>query len=217
MSDDRARNLADPFEVDARRHPLVTMQFALLTRLDEARARKDKAAQAELARELAVTGAKVSALERDYRAAMAAACKTARAERNDDVRVEKLLDAFELCAQTQALALEAFMDKGCLDIAIKHKRALVADLAAMKPDRLLALGKFLDHPVDNVRASAAAHLHFHELMCERTLAMLNDIAKNSKSIVAHMTAKFAITPAEWRNPPGGEDVAERNDFPNPGY
>ena len=193
-------------------HERVVTRLTLLDELAKAKNQNDEDAQREILGKIRANELVLQPLCREQRASMTAACNDARAETNDEVRVEKLLKAFELCAQTHVLAAEHFFDNDGINAAIEHKRALVADLAAIQPDGRLALSKFLDHPNDSVRASAAAHLLFHKLLRPRVRDILNHIDRYSDSLTAQLTANFSVMPPEWRKPPGGEGLAERNDF-----
>lgn len=124
---------------------------------------------------------------------MAAALERAHTARDDDMRVAKLVQAFETCALIQVTAEDDFDDSETANRAIAHKHAIVATLDAVGNGRRDALVPLLDSPFAGVCASAGAHLLNLGLLHERVIALLQEIEREVAGS-AGWTAFWALSP-----------------------
>lgn len=179
----------------------VLAKHALTEELDAALAAGDAATQCIVAAKLAAAARAVHAAQAEQRAAMAAALERVHAARDDDMRIAKLVQAFETCALIQVTAEDDFDDSETANRAIAHKHAIAATLDAIGNGRRDALASLLDSPFAGVRASAGAHLLNTGLLRERVIALLQKIERDVAGS-AGWTAFWALSPdhhGAWLN------------------
>ncbi len=186
----------------------VLTKFDLLEELEAAMAGTNMKRRNDVAMRLAAITKEIQTAEAEQRAAMVAAIDRARAAPNDEARVEKLCDAFELCALMQVVSEDDFGGGETVDRAIDHKHAIAAALDAITPGRRLALAGLLERPFAGVRASAAAHLLNANLLRERCVPILQEIERKVSGS-AGWTAFWALAPDDHGAWLGGETVATK--------
>ena len=173
----------------------VLMKFDLLEELEAAMATGNTKKQNEIAKKLAAVTKEIQSAEAEQRAAMVAAIDRARDAANDEARVQKLCQAFELCCLMQVVSNDDFGGGETVDHAIDHKHAIAAALDAIAPGRRAALAALLESPFAGVRASAAAHLLNANLLRERVVPLLQEIERNVSGS-AGWTAFWALSPSD---------------------
>ena len=179
----------------------VLDKIALLDELEKALARGSQKKRNAIAQELAAKEKEIHAAQAEQRAAMAAALDRARSIADPAARAERLVDAFEICALAQIVALDDFADDETADRAVEHRHAIVALLDAIAPRRRAALARLLESPFAGVRAAAGAQLLNAGMMRERIVPMLQEIERNVPSS-AGWIAFWALSPddhGEWLN------------------
>lgn len=111
MSDEKPktalRELLEEGPVDKR----IMASLDLLEELQAAVARKDSKATLEIGRNLATRAKEIKSAELERRSAMKTAVEKATAVSDPDARTAKLLDAFEFCAKTKAIANDEAGDR----------------------------------------------------------------------------------------------------------
>jgi len=153
----------------------VLDKFALLDELEKVLARSSQKKRNDIAQKLAAKEKEIQAAQAEQRAAMIAALDRADSIKDEATRAEKLVDAFEICALAQIVALDDFADDETADRAIEHRHAIVTLLDATGTGRRLALARLLESPFAGVRAAASAQLLNAGLMRERIVPMLQEI------------------------------------------
>jgi hypothetical protein len=183
------RRLLDLGPTDQR----VRDKYALLDQLEAAYAAGNNKKQIEIAEKLAINAKAIQAAEAEQRAAMEAALKRARSVADPEMRVEKLVDAFEICALARIVALDDFGDDETADRAVEMKHRIVTLLDAIGEGRRAALARLLESPFAGVRAAAGIHLLNAGLMRERILPLLQEIER-TVSGSAGWIAFWALSP-----------------------
>ena len=171
----------------------VLMKFDLLEELEAAMASGNSKKQNDIARKLAALTKEIQTAEAEQRAAMLAAIDRARDAADNEARVRKLCQSFELCCLMQVVSNDDFGGGETVDRAIDHKHAIAAALDAIAPGRRSALAALLESPFAGVRASAGAHLLNANLLRERVVPILQEIER-SVSGSAGWTAFWALSP-----------------------
>ncbi len=105
-------------------------------------------------------------------------------------RIEKLLAAFEVLAGIRSTAQDDLVDDDLSDDAETHLRTVLSGLDAIKPEGRILLAPFLDSYNLDVRACAAVALL--ELMPDRVIPVLRDLAENAAGTNAGATALEAL-------------------------
>lgn len=189
-------------------------QIELGKELQAALAAGDKQRQIELASQIAANSREVQAVLTARRDAMTATIERARTIIDDEERSIRFCEAFALCAETQALALDRFGEDAIANQAVDHKHTIVAALDAIGSSGRSALARLLAHPHPAVRASAGAHLLNAGIMRGHVVQILQDIEK-SESGCAGWTAFWALSPHDHGAWLTGEVGAGRSqDSPN---
>jgi hypothetical protein len=171
----------------------VLMKFDLLEELEAAMASGNMKKRNEIGRKLAAITKEIQTAEAEQRAAMIAAIDRARDTADDEARVAKLCQAFELCCLMQVVSNDDFGGGETVDRAIEHKHAIAAALDAIALGRRSALAALLESPFAGVRASAGAHLLNANLLRERVVPLLQEIEQNVSGS-AGWTAFWALSP-----------------------
>jgi hypothetical protein len=171
----------------------VLTKFELLEELETAMASGNSKKQNEIAKKLASITKEIQTAEAEQRAAMLAAIDRAHDASDNEARVAKLCQAFELCCLMQVVSNDDFGGGETVDRAIDHKHAIAAALDAIAPGRRSALAALLESPFAGVRASAGAHLLNADLLRERVVPLLQEIERNVSGS-AGWTAFWALSP-----------------------
>jgi hypothetical protein len=189
-----ARSLRALIELEPTDKRVLT-KCDLLDELEAAMASGNTKKQNEIGKKLAAITKEIQNAEAEQRAAMIAAIDRARDAADDEARVQKLCQAFELCCLMQVVAEDDFGGGETVDRAIDHKHAIVAALDAIAPGRRVALAALLDSTFAGVRASAGAHLLNAALLRERVVHLLQEIERNVSGS-AGWTAFWALSPGD---------------------
>ncbi len=113
---------------------------------------------------------------------------------DDAARVEKVIAAFEFCAELDRLASDELDDLETQHRAVDSMHKLAAELDVIPPEDRGALAVLLDNANLAVRASAGAFVW--RIMPERALPVLREVHRAARGTSAGFTAMWALSAHE---------------------
>jgi hypothetical protein len=170
---------------------IIEAQERLLADMAAAVENKDLSAQRTIIRQLAELESKLKRIEASYRIGLQSVMLAVGDARTPQERLEKLLAAFGVIAWIRSSAQDDLVDDSLSDEADAQMRLVIGGLDETQPNGRKALIGYLGSHNPDQRACAAVALL--DLMPDRVLPVLRDLAENEPGTNAGATALDALS------------------------